>query len=150
MHLSGVNCEWQQVLMLEEHFIKADPVTDDYITGAEDGPGEMAAVRARKDLNQVFFAFVITLHFLDKLNLFHATAKLLNQIRVGIYHKTTANIEPTRKHGIYRKDQSPQRKIVAKRRGLSMGDGAKSGLKVATDNIVSQANHCFFGRAICK
>jgi hypothetical protein len=67
--------------MLEEHFIKADPVTDDYITGAEDGPGEMAAVRARKDLNQVFFAFVITLHFLDKLNLFHATAKLLNQIR---------------------------------------------------------------------
>ena len=104
MHLSGVNCEWQQVLMLEEHFIKADPVTDDYITGAEDGPGEMAAVRARKDLNQVFFAFVITLQFLDKLNLFHATAKLLNQIRVGICHKTKANIEPTEKHGIYHKN----------------------------------------------
>ena len=125
MHLSGVNCEWQQVLMLEEHFIKADPVTDDYITGAEDGPGEMAAVRARKDLNQVFFAFVITLQFLDKLNLFHATAKLLNHTRVGICHKTKANIEPTEKTGVYRKDRSSQREIIAKRRGLSMGDGER-------------------------
>lgn len=79
MQLPGANGEWQQVLMLEEHLIEADPITDDYITGAEDGPGEMAAVRARKDLNQVFFAFVITPKFLDKLNLFHATAKLLNQ-----------------------------------------------------------------------
>ena len=79
MHLPGVNGEWQQILMLEEHFIKTDPITDDHIFGAENGPGEMAAVRARKDLNQVFFAFVITPKFLDKLNLFHATAKRLNQ-----------------------------------------------------------------------
>ncbi len=79
MHLSGVNCEWQQLLMLKEHFIKIDPVTDDHISGAKDGPGEMATVRAHKDLNQVFFAFVNTPVFLDKLNLFHATAKLLNQ-----------------------------------------------------------------------
>ncbi len=47
-------------------------------------------------------------------------------------------------------EQSAQRKIVAKRRGLSMGDGERSGLKVATDNIVSQAKHRLFGRAICK
>jgi hypothetical protein len=61
MHLPGANGEWQQILVPKEHFIKTDPVTDDHITGTEDGPGEVATVRARKDLNQVFFTFVITL-----------------------------------------------------------------------------------------
>ncbi|TNF50098.1 MAG: hypothetical protein EP304_03175 [Deltaproteobacteria bacterium] len=61
MHLSGANGEWQKIPMLEEHVIKINPIADDHITGAEDSPGEMAAVRAGKDLNQVFFAFVITL-----------------------------------------------------------------------------------------
>jgi hypothetical protein len=35
--------------MFKEYFNKTDPVTDDYITGTEDGPGERADLKVATD-----------------------------------------------------------------------------------------------------